>query len=765
MLTIGKERFQKNLFIGTIRNFRFNSIFLRMVAITFGVFLVLCLINFFGIRVMTQRALENEKSNSEYYVDFSYSYMTKLIQKIDEYMHVLEYDRNVVFLRTYAGGTEYARNYAEVKDVFNKISILTGLVEEIERVYIYFPNLDRIMTSLGEYELPTFFLCNYEGDFDEWKRLLTQRYDFSFNIWNLDTSPGNLSKLNVIKSLHEGRSTKSVIVANLSRDLVKIIFKDNEFASSRRIYITDENFRIFSSNTDEPIGATLAVDGPAVASADRGSYYTDETLVSYRHLHEDGIYFIVVTPKAMILRNVENLTFGAYLFLAIMLAAGLVLSFVVSQQFYLPIGQMLKDMERFANVSRGIPGTRNEYDYINSNIHAMLANNEKLETIMRDSAPFIIDILIMKLVGGGQDVESAALLARQYNIQFRSGEYRAILMKCTHSYINMSQKAVADLTVFVKKNLSDDVFSVLKLKEDEILVVTFYEAGGGTDRAVEHLQRLSALLEETYEDEVFYFGLGGVVGDLFGLDKSYQSAQKALCSRPVQAAGRVFAYGEGQDGVKGRKTHIPVDFEERYKNALLAGNMDMSEDMIYDILDSNYSRNITYLSYTRLCAWLLGIMERVVDTSYDDMAKKVSKDLLEDTGTAGDIFELNERLLRNNRLLCAAFTSDRKGDSNLRKILKYIDQNFNKSINLDGVAYNFGYNSSYLSRLFKHVMGISFSDYLGKKRIEYAKKLLESQTGTIKEVAEASGYNSTGIFIKAFEKAEGVTPGEYRRRK
>ncbi len=80
------------------------------------------------------------------------------------------------------------------------------------------------------------------------------------------------------------------------------------------------------------------------------------------------------------------------------------------------------------------------------------------------------------------------------------------------------------------------------------------------------------------------------------------------------------------------------------------------------------------------------------------------------------------------------------------------------------MADDFGYNANYLSRLFKQINGSSFTDYLGRKRIEYAKRLLTDRKKTIKEIAEESGYSSSGMFIKAFEKVEGYTPGEYRKR-
>ncbi|MDR1440444.1 MAG: helix-turn-helix domain-containing protein [Clostridiales bacterium] len=759
-----RNRYAKVTLIQTLRNFKFNSIFLRMLLTTLCVFLALCAVNFVGIRVMAQKALDNERNNSEFYVDYSYSYMNRLIQKLEQYMHALEYDSNIIFLRSLLGGVGYARNHAEVTDIFNRLSVLTGLIDEIERVYIYFPNIDRIMTSMGEYELPTFFMRNYGGDFAQWRSLLTRKYPFTFNIWDLDTAHGTLSQLNLVQSLHDGAGAKSVIVANLKRDLVKIIFKDNTYASTRRIYIADDGLRVFSSNTDEAAGTALAIDRDRMAAAEKGSFYTDDYLVSYRHLPQNDLYFVVMTPRAIMLENVNNLTLASYVFLAIMLAMGLVFSMAVSQQFYLPIGQLLKDMERFATVSRGLPGQQNEYEYLHNNIDAIAANNQKLESILRDSVPFIIDIIVMKLAGGGaQEAENAMLLARQFNIAFKSGNYSVALMKCSHSYYSMSQKALTGLTLLIKRHLADSVISVLKLREDEIVIVAFCgQCTDPDDEEMARLRQLSALLEDAYEDESFYIGLGCRVGGIFELHESLRSARAAFNCRRAQDSAAVFrasadaaadadAARPGQDE---RKVPIPADFEQRYRNALCAGNMDRTENMLYGLMESCYSRNITLLSYYSLCAWLHGIMERAIDTSYEDMAKKVSKDLLEDVSLAGDILELNERVLRDNRLLCSAFMADRKTDAIQKKLLGYIEQNFSKSISLDGAAASFGYNSSYFSRLFKHAAGASFSDCLSRKRIDHAKGLLGNRKKTIKAIAEESGYNSTSIFIKAFVKSE-----------
>ena len=48
-------------------------------------------------------------------------------------------------------------------------------------------------------------------------------------------------------------------------------------------------------------------------------------------------------------------------------------------------------------------------------------------------------------------------------------------------------------------------------------------------------------------------------------------------------------------------------------------------------------------------------------------------------------------------------------------------------------------------------------------RMERAKKLLVSTDLPVSEVAQRSGYADYRVFTKAFKKAEGVTPSQYRQ--
>lgn len=95
--------------------------------------------------------------------------------------------------------------------------------------------------------------------------------------------------------------------------------------------------------------------------------------------------------------------------------------------------------------------------------------------------------------------------------------------------------------------------------------------------------------------------------------------------------------------------------------------------------------------------------------------------------------------------------------------MKYINKNYHvNDLNLQSVADQFNVSSSYLSKLIKQEIGISFSDYITNIRIKKAICFMEDPKMKIYEVAESVGYSNQHYFCKAFKKVIGVSPTEYR---
>ena len=98
-------------------------------------------------------------------------------------------------------------------------------------------------------------------------------------------------------------------------------------------------------------------------------------------------------------------------------------------------------------------------------------------------------------------------------------------------------------------------------------------------------------------------------------------------------------------------------------------------------------------------------------------------------------------------------------------IVKYINANYYQHITLEDLSANFFISRYYLSRVFKEVTGLTFTEYLNYIRIEEAKGLLYESAENIAEVSERVGYESITHFGRVFKKLTGISPLKYRKQK
>ncbi|MEM6822971.1 MAG: helix-turn-helix transcriptional regulator, partial [Verrucomicrobiota bacterium] len=71
-------------------------------------------------------------------------------------------------------------------------------------------------------------------------------------------------------------------------------------------------------------------------------------------------------------------------------------------------------------------------------------------------------------------------------------------------------------------------------------------------------------------------------------------------------------------------------------------------------------------------------------------------------------------------------------------------------------------NAIYFRRSFKQITGLAPTDYLLRLRMREARLLLNQNSETVKEVAEAVGFRDPLYFSKQYRKFWGHPPGEDR---
>lgn len=122
--------------------------------------------------------------------------------------------------------------------------------------------------------------------------------------------------------------------------------------------------------------------------------------------------------------------------------------------------------------------------------------------------------------------------------------------------------------------------------------------------------------------------------------------------------------------------------------------------------------------------------------------------------------------------LCSSFSSDEKdvhsySQENLdriSRILDYINSKYGDPISLQSMAKAEFLSVPYLSKYFKHSMGMSFSDYLKDIRLHHAVNDLLNEALTIDKVAAQNGFPNVRSFVVAFTEKYGELPSAWRKK-
>ena len=101
----------------------------------------------------------------------------------------------------------------------------------------------------------------------------------------------------------------------------------------------------------------------------------------------------------------------------------------------------------------------------------------------------------------------------------------------------------------------------------------------------------------------------------------------------------------------------------------------------------------------------------------------------------------------------------------VQKVLDLISNRLHDPPTLNELAFLAGLSKSYLSAVFKEVVGMRLQDYLFQARINKAKDLLSDIDLTIKQVAYKVGFRDPDHFSRTFKKKTGITPTDWRLKK
>ncbi|UVI32930.1 helix-turn-helix domain-containing protein [Paenibacillus spongiae] len=103
-------------------------------------------------------------------------------------------------------------------------------------------------------------------------------------------------------------------------------------------------------------------------------------------------------------------------------------------------------------------------------------------------------------------------------------------------------------------------------------------------------------------------------------------------------------------------------------------------------------------------------------------------------------------------------------DIRVYEICDYIKEHLRERTTLEELAARASLSKEHLRFLFQKELGLSPMKYVTSIRLQKARELLLMTSNPMKDIAQRIGYDDQHHFTRAFHRAEGMSPSEYRKK-
>ena len=200
----------------------------------------------------------------------------------------------------------------------------------------------------------------------------------------------------------------------------------------------------------------------------------------------------------------------------------------------------------------------------------------------------------------------------------------------------------------------------------------------------------------------------------------------------------------------------------RYKEMLKASSL-MSSGMKVDYGDTLRSHKNNILVLLILCSRASmrgGLSPEIAYNLNDYYAQKI-----EQCQSMADTTKLGAQILEDYVARVRESRENPDVSDSIRNSCEYIKAHLTEPIQVKKLAQQSGYAEYYFSHKFKKEMAVSVKEYILHEKINQAKVMLTSSDESIQKIGDSLAFGSRSYFYTCFQKAEGMSPSEYRNTK
>lgn len=642
--------------------------------------------------------------------------------------------------------------------------------------YVAFKNSEMAISPGKVYTMKQFYnlqLQHEEWSFDQWRSRLFDTYHYKTYMSGTPiTYEGK--PYSAVSFMHSfgTKDGGGVITVLINNGQIREMLRNSFTEKGGFAYIADADGNLISYvGTDE---SSLDLKALTInRDVSQITWNGEEMLMTQTTSAFNGWTYVSAQPKSVVLEKanyIKELTMNIFL-IALLLGLAVAAYFAYrSSRPFLKLIQMLPGPGQEGN--RG--AFANAVEYIRNSVSELIERHDALQERLEEQLPLMRSVFYDRLLKGGytshRDIEAAMEHAR---VSLKAPHYMAVILRLRGYHAPYNEEMLTELDI-VKLKLRD------RIRELSAAPVILHDLGEnlmalilqGDERDTEaFLQRVRKQLQDMYGMLIgetgagLYMAAGGSRTRLAELYRSFGEARFVLLHARWDDKCCIQFHEDLEIAVP--SYDYPSDTEVRLIQVVKSGNISETERLLDDVRMKNGGERhlpvvVERLFAQELCGTLLKCCEQSAPSEITEEAETVLRASDPSLAPALAVEMLCAALMN----LCRKNAARRKSrnDDLTARLISYIEQHYaDPDLSLTILAREARTSEAYVSYFFKEQTGMNFSDYLEDIRMKEARRLLESSTKAVNEIAAAVGYLSLNTFSRAFKRAHGISATEYRR--
>lgn len=548
----------------------------------------------------------------------------------------------------------------------------------------------------------------------------------------------------------------SAVIVNISEEWMRDTLRSLNAGTQSSTIIIDPNGTMIISTDKRSMMSDLSQDPyirRILASKAGSGYFTADvdgvkSLVIHVAYEPLNWTFVRTIPYADIISHINDLRFKTVSIGALILLAGLFVTFIISRRLYKPIDNVLSKLNTLEAEKRNSFQTLKANFLRNITLGRVDYNPEQLEARLKD-----------------------------FNVSLNPHSQFRIILLMIDNYAGFCSKnnlKDRELIKFAVMNIASEFCSEchtcesVDTGEGHVILIL----NGSSLEVPDVKSALEPIITRTQEAALQYLevslsaSVSSVGYTIRSIKDLYDEALNASYYRLFHGHRSLITSADVLKQKNNEYTY-PAQKEKALVEALMLGKLQEVTAIYSDMVQytSDYTYNTIQLALIHLAF--------AINTAIDNIEKNCNfylsynfSSFINELNRMETLDEINTHFYKLFENIVGKLQERKstKYDDLVNRVIELVNQKYaDQNLSIESIADLINMSPAYLGRLFRKLANKSVIDYINEVRIEKAKELLQKTSCPINDIVEQIGYTNSQYFYKVFKKMHGVTPNEYRQ--